>query len=477
MAENKAKLPKDASKELGYSGTLIFGGMITGEEYNNDLTGIRANRIYETMRRSDSTVRQALQIVKLPLLSTKWNVAPAKTFDDKIEEVAEEKQKFIYDQLFNGKVNFKNFIKSSLGCFDFGFSVFEKVLEAQQYEGQWMIGLAKLAHRKQRSIFQWETEDGEPGIYQMTGTQNASIPMDKLLVFSYDREGENYEGTSLLRYIYKDWDIKDKLVLINAMSLEKHGMGTPVITEKEGLTATPIDRQNAIAALSNMRANNKAYLELPQTLGVEMLDMKSGTVKEILPSINYHDGRIMTGVLARFMEIGGASGTGSQGLATDLSSIFMKAEEAMADEIVSIVNDLIKELCDLNYSDMSEGYPTLTYGAIADDDNAALATSIAALVTSGAMKPDIDLDNNLRERFRVPMMSEEVREHYYDALGDTVAEEASDDLPPKKTPPKDAPIAKAAEDAAGLKNEDDVQAAINEMRSNRNRLIASLSQG
>ena len=476
MAEDKTKLPKQASQEIGYSGTLIFGGIITGEEYNFDWTGVRRNRIVETMRRSDSTVHQALQIVKLPIISAKWGINAAKDGEDNISPEAEEKQRFIHAQLFGDGESgiFYKSLKDATTCFDFGFAVQEIVLESMQFEGQWRIGLSKLASRKQKSVYSWEIPGGKPGVTQMTGVDTAYIPMDKLLVFTHDKEGENHEGTSLLRYIYRDWDIKDKLVLINAMSLEKHGMGTPVIKERVGQTATPLDRQQAIAALTNMRANQKSYLEFPQTLDVEMLDMKAGSVKDILPSINYHDGRIMTGVLARFMEIGGASGTGSESLAKVLANMFLKAEEAVAKDIAAVYNGLIKKICDLNYSDMSEGYPTLSYGSIADDDNAELATAVGALVTAGAIRPDVDLDNNLRERYKLPVMTSELREHYYDAVP-TIPND-DDGLPPKKVDKKETVTEKEKKDS-GLEKEEDVKAALDELRTNRNRLIASLSQG
>lgn len=416
----KQDVPLDkttATEEKGFSGTLIFQGIITSEEYNRTLTGVSGYKTYDIMRRSDSTVRQALQIVKLPLLSATRNIEPARDKDGNVTPKAQKYADFAKQQLFERNIDFDQFMKEGLGCFDFGFSVFEKVFGADKFEGQTVIGLSKLASRKQTTIAAWVGENDTEGITQLTADGGkAYIPRIKLAVFTHDREGDNYEGIALLRSIYKDWDIKDKLVLVNAMALEKHGMGMPIVSERDDQTASPDDQAEAEAVLSNVRANEAAFMKIPKTMQVEMMDMKGNTTKEIIPTLNYHDGRIMAGVLARFMELGGSSGTGSQSLSTDLSSLFMKAEETAAKQFASVVNnDIIKQLIDLNFSDgESVGYPTLVFNDIADDDTVALSSSLANLANAGLLTPDMDLEENLRERYNVPEMSESTKKLYED---------------------------------------------------------------
>lgn len=403
-----------AVEERGVSGTLIYQGIITQEEYNRTLTGITGYKTYDVMRRSDSTVRQALQIVKLPLQSATRKIEPARDKDGNITPKAQKYADFIEDQLFN-KIDFDQFMKEGLGWYDFGFAVFEKVFKLDKFEGATVIGLDKIASRKQITITNWETQDGYEGVTQKTsGGTIVSIPRQKLVVFTFDKEGDNYEGISLLRSIYKDWDIKDNLVLVNAMALEKHGMGMPIVRERDDQTASPQDQAEAEAVLSNVRANEKSFMKIPKTMEVEMLDMKGSTTKEIIPTLNYHDGRIMAGVLARFMELGGSSGTGSQSLSTDLSSIFMKSEETAGKQFAAVIyNDIIKQLIDLNFSDgESVGYPKLTFNDIADDDTVALSTSLSNLSNAGLLTADADIEEDLRSRYNLPEMSEETRKMY-----------------------------------------------------------------
>lgn len=421
-AEPKPNAPLDkttAIEEQGRSGTTIFSGIITSEEYNTNLTGVKGNKIYEIMRRSDATVRQALQIVKLPIQSTTWDIEAYRDKDGNVSDKAQFVADFVKNQLLE-KINFDQAIKEALNCFDFGFALLEKVYEPVTYEGKVMIGLKKLASRKQVSIIRWETPDKEAGVTQQLSGKSVGIPRNKFALFTYDLEGENWEGISLLRSIYKDWDIKDKLTLVNAMALEKHGMGVPTVRERDNETASPNDQAEAERVLSNYRANEAAYMKIPKTMTVEFLDMKGNTTKEIIPTLNYHDGRIMAGVLARFMELGGAAGSGAQSLSKDLSSVFMKAEETFAKQFAAVIyEDIIKQLCDLNFSDMEKvGYPKLAFGAIGDDDTVALANSLNQLGTTNFITPDADLEDNLRARLRLPEMSKEKRDNYDKAVKD-----------------------------------------------------------
>lgn len=452
-----------ATEEKGLSGTTIFAGIITGEEYNANLTGVKGNKIYEIMRRSDSTVRQALQIVKLPIQSTTWDVEAFRDKEGNVSDKAQLVADFVKSQVLE-KINFDQFTKEALNCFDFGFSLFEKVYEPVKWNGQTYIGLQKLATRKQVSIIRWETPDHEAGVTQQVSGKTVGIPRNKFILFTYDLEGENYEGISLLRSIYKDWDIKDKLTLVNAMALEKHGMGVPTTRERDNETASPEDQAEAERVLSNYRANESAFMKIPKTMLVEFLDMKGNTTKEIIPTLNYHDGRIMAGVLARFMELGGSAGTGSQSLSTDLSSIFMKAEETFAKQFTAaIFEDLIKQLCDLNFSNMEAvGYPKLTFGAIGDDDTVALANSLNQLGTAGFITPDPDIEDNLRQRYRLPEMSKEMRDQYEKDIKEG-------GLPEKKT---DEVIQAARKKFFETK---DPQQAIKAAREFRNGLIEQLN--
>lgn len=416
MADNTPTLPKQSGTEIGRSGTIIQSGIITAEEYNQQLIGRGAMMKYDIMRRSDAGIRSTLQVCKLPILSTQWTISPAAQPDGTISPADQEIADFVNRELFKRNINFQGFLRQALTMFDFGFSVFEKVFELTEFNGKTRIGLQKIASRKQTTIYLWEMSDGQPGIVQQTVAARYDIPWDKLIVFTHDKEGDNHQGISLLRYVYKDWDIKDKLTIVNAIALEKMSVGVPVIKQdpaNPGSITNPTDEQAAEKALQEFRANEKGYLKAPPGMIIEMLDMKANTTKEILPTLNYLDSRIAKSVLAGFMEIGGSSGSGAKALAQDLTSLFMKSEEAVANVIKATVTEhLIHQLVDLNYSDLPNGYPELSYGTIGDEDLTVFSTAVNELMTAGALTADPELEDRIREIMRLPAMSDAAKKMF-----------------------------------------------------------------
>jgi len=406
MATDNTNTPttKGMGKEIGQSGTAIYKGIITLEEYNAKMRGKAGLRIMDTMRRSDATVRATLQVCKLPILSTKWYIRPAS--DD---EADQKHARHIERELFKRNVVWHDFLRECMSFFDFGHSVAEKVLELTDFEGEQLIGIKKIAFRKQTTIQQWELSDGKPGIKQLlyNGTM-VEIPMPKLIVFTHDKEGDNYEGVSLLRYAYKHWDIKDKLDRINAVALEKMAVGVPVI--KKPADADQADLIKAREAMRQFRANEEGYQEIPVGWELEMLDMKGNSTRDVIPSIQYHDRQITMSVLAQFLTLGASDASGSRAVSSDHSKLFMLSEEAVAKNIQQTIQDqLIKPLCDMNFSDMKNGYPTLEFARIGDEDLTVMADAVSKFIAVGALTPDPESEEYIRGVLHLPDMPEEIK--------------------------------------------------------------------
>ncbi len=74
MPKEVKKKPR-ITKELGSTGTLFFGGFISGEEYNTKLLGLAGLNIYDEMR-NDSQVAATLTAITLPIIQAVWKVIP-----------------------------------------------------------------------------------------------------------------------------------------------------------------------------------------------------------------------------------------------------------------------------------------------------------------------------------------------------------------------------------------------------------------
>lgn len=401
-------------KQLGSSGTQIFNGMITAEEYNRRLQGKNAIKMYDIMRRSEESVRAALQIVKLPLLSVERRIEPASDDPADIEIAA-----FVESQIFkNRNINFNKFAKEALTFFDFGHSVAEKTYQLIDYDGSPRIGLKQLGFRKQTSIYSWETIDKKPGITQqligdntIDGNNLVSIPREKIIVWTHDQEGDNYEGISLLRYAFKSWDMADKLGLVHAMGLEKMAIPTPVLGVPSSASEADVDQ--AVQDLQQYRANEKAFIKKPAGWELDKLDMSGQSLQEMLPALQHYERKILLSVLGQFLMLGMEGGSGSRATSEDHSKLFMQSEEAANKTFQDVVQEqLINQLVDINYSNLPNGYPQLKSASISDDDVQVLSDAVSKLKGAGILTPTYETEQHLRKTMRLPELPEDYKDDY-----------------------------------------------------------------
>jgi hypothetical protein len=389
--------------ELGDSGTRLLHGIIT-EEYNSQLQGIEGIKIFDEMRKSDGTVRAAILACTLPIRRAEWFVNPA-TDDQESKDIANFVEHALFDWLED--MSWDDVIRQALLSVSFGVMLFEKVYGTKDHEGKTYVTLKKLAPRLPKSILMWELTDGTFGIQQIRQDGIlAQIPGSKLLIFVNEREGDNWWGTSMLRAAYKHWYYKNNFYKIDAVAFERQGLGIPVISMPQGYTES--DEKKAATAMENLRANEAGYLVKPPGYTFEFANMGAHTTRDPNNSINHHNKEILQSVLAQFLELGQTkSNSGSRALSQDHSDLFLKALEAIANNLIAEINkNLIPELVDMNFDNVTV-YPVLDFGGIIKADVTALGTAYSQLVTAGAITPTDDDQQYLRASMGLPPRSQD----------------------------------------------------------------------
>lgn len=382
------KVPSEYGVEIGYTGTLLYRGIID-EEFNNDLHWPNAGEVYDRMRKGDSTAQAMLAAMKEPLESAKHYVQPASQ-DKEDLEIAD----FVAWNLFKRlKGGYKQFFRESLTFLDFGFSVFEICYGIDKGK----VIIDRLAPRLQKSILRWtigidENEqdwvDGHPtGITQgytghtddATGKQmQPTIPWDKLIVFSPNREGVNFEGVSVLRGAYKHWYYKDLLYKIQSISAERFGVGIPVAKHPTGIGAK--QKEKLTELVKNLRSNQQSYAVLDKNNELDILIPKGAPESDsIKAGIDHHDRKMYDSILAGFLNLSTGDG-GSNALSVDQSSFYLRGLQSRANFYCAMMNELIKYVVTLNYGER-EGYPELCIADIGFTD---------LVKTMGAIKNAID---------------------------------------------------------------------------------------
>jgi hypothetical protein len=462
IASSNQSVPKNLGKTFGESGTLIMGGIITGEEYNNRLRGKYALKMFDIMRKSEESVRAALQMVKLPLLNQTNSIQPA---DDSVK--SDFRKRFIERELFNRNVDYDKLKREGLTFADFGHSLCEVTYEMTRFEGVDLIGIKDIGFRKQTSIFKWETQTGLPGITQLLtapidgGNTLRDIIRQKLILWTNDQEGDNYEGISLLRYAFKSWDMADKLGLVHAMGLEKMAIPTPVLGVPAG--ADPQDEANAIAAIQQYRANEKSYIKKPVGWELTTFDLSGQSISELLPALEHYETKILLSVLGQFLMMGAKqSGSGSRATSQDHSKLFMLSEESFSRTFNgSVQHDLINTLEDLNFSDVNEtGYSKLKTSAVAEDDIQILSDALQKLQSASLITPTFETEQHLRTIAKMPKLPDDY-EADYEAKRQLSLNPPTPIIADPNAPPVDPQKAKDAK----------TKAAINAARQSQRQLI------
>lgn len=424
--------PEQLTQEQGGSGTFNFGGFIRGEDFNPEMDGQTAIKNLDEMRRGDSQVHAALEVVKLPIRTADYELDPSDPDDPQAEEIAE----FVQWCLFEGMTTtWDDLIRQALLMLDFGFMLFEKVwtlAEDGPYKDR--VILAKLAPRPPRTIWQWFTdEDGalisikqlavKAGTYQFL-----DIPAEKLVRFTFQQEGDNFTGISMLRSAYPHWLIKKNLYLIDAIRATRFGVGIPRAKLKPGYKPTVEDREALALMLQGMSSHQHAYLIEPEQVDVDIL-MPQGVQggAQLLPSIEHQNQQITRNILAQFLDMGGKASGGSRALGASAMDFFLNAIESIAEQICDVLNkQLIKELVDMNFT--VSKYPTLRPVGIQETDVKSLATAAQALAAAGLLTPDKKTENTFRNLLNLPEVAEDAQ-----AQGDLSA------LQPGQPPPPQAP--------------------------------------
>lgn len=393
----KPTLPK-LNAEIGDTGTYIWHGVIEPPDPNRDLVGHKGLLTFDRMRLGDASVRAALLACKLPILSANWRVDPASD-SPQDKEIAQ----FVEDQLHGMSRSWEEFLREALLHLDFGRYLFEIVYQLTP-DGR--IGLKKLAARQPKTIYAWEMSDGGNGVQQLTTKGGmVDIPIEKLIIFVNEKEGDNWEGISILRAAYKAWHMKETLEKIDAIAHERQSVGIPQI--KPSVNPSDAEKRVAIETAEGLRANAKGYAYIPAGWDMEFMDMKANTSRDPLESAQYHRFEILLSVLAAFLQLGSQKTGGSRALSQDLSDFFEMAVKHVATVgIAAPMNRyLIPRLVDLNYT--VEEYPKLVPDGIGSVDFAAITNSLTQMNQAKVLTPTLDIEQSLRRTMGLPEAPED----------------------------------------------------------------------
>jgi len=394
--------PRPPMDEMGATGTQVFGGLLTQQDYNLALTAPTLYDVYDKMR-NDGQVKAALNAIKWPLLNADWSIEAAS--DGAQDRMIAE---FVEDDLMNGMtVSWPDVLRQALLMLDYGSMPFEKVWRLGE-DG--LVHLKKLAPRMPKTVLFWLVDEtgGLAGIRQMapsatSGLKIVEIPVEKLLVFVNDLEGSNFRGVSILRSAYAHWYYKDGLYRVAAIAIEKRAMGIDVGT-LQGEARTEDNKEKFERSLMGLHAHEKGFmLEVEEQYKYRLETGTGGRLLDPLPLIEHHDLRVVRALLVEFLALGAGS-TGSLALSRDKTSYLLMALGGIGNYVCETVSKhLIRQWVDYNWPGVT-AYPRLRYARLEQRDLATFAEAVEKLTSSGALTADPTLEEESRSLLSLPRL-------------------------------------------------------------------------
>jgi hypothetical protein len=411
-ASDAGKMP--AHHPIGLPGTPIFGGFLRDfGEYNSQLEGLTAIRMYEKMRRSDAQVAATLLACELPIRAAHWDVLPASDAPED-REIA----RLVRENLFGGleyvspsgvKVSqcWDDVLRNALLMLAFGAAAHEEVYAVDGAR----VRLARLAPRLPITFYRWITDaDGETLLalnqygYRNASFESVEIPADRLAVFTFNQEGANFFGRSMLRPAYMHWYIKHQLYRIDAIAGERNGLGVPTI--EQGPNGSKEDREAAAKWVTQLAAHEKTGVSLPHGWTFSLKGVE-GNVRDLYNSIQHHNIEISRTALAFFMNLGlGPRAGGNRALGDSQTDFFFLAVQATADHLARTLNaTCIKRLVDFNWEGVRR-YPTLTVSNLRARSFDQVLDTLARLSQTGVMAPYPELAQYITRELGLPQPAE-----------------------------------------------------------------------
>lgn len=386
--------------EIGTPGTEIFAGYLS-EEYLRDLQGREWADKVDMMRRSDANIRMVLNAIKLPLKSSPWTVQ----VKEKTEEA--ELQKKLFEKILFEDLNksFTQLLGEILTCLDFGYSIFD-ITHTVKSDGELGTynGIKSLGYRSQRTIDRWNLNEARDlsTITQVAyGDEGGSYELDArfILYFAPEREGDNFEGISVLRACYGPWFRKNEFLKKLSIGIEKFAVPTAVLTVPEGTEGKP-EMAAAKKALSCYTSGATNYLILPEGFKLSFNNV-SVDVEKIRAAINAENQEMVNSILASFLLLG-QNGSGSLALSGTLSDFFSQTVQYIADHISEqFERKIFKPLIQMNFGHQKV-LVELKCDGLEHRANEAWANMVNGFISTGAIKADLDLEKNLREKLKLP---------------------------------------------------------------------------
>lgn len=391
-------------------------------QYNpSALVSRQGLRIFDRMR-NDDQIKAAMMLKKEAVLATPYTLEPPE--GEQEDAQMQETIDFIKWNFDNMQSTLYAALLDCLTALDYGYSISEKIYTIAETPWGDRITLDALKI-KAPHFFQFVADEyGElkelkqSRSYLGTPDPRISLPVNKFVIMTVQKEWGNWYGKSDLEAAYRPWVVKDNAYKWFAMFLERRGIPPIFLLYDSRMSPQTVEVLKDV--VKNMQANTAGIIPTMQNAkGDSTTDFWSPDAQST------RSGReVFTAAFKQFnTDIARALlMPGLLGITPDekegsyarskvqfdvflMTTTFLRA--FLADEIIQ--EQIIKPIVDLNYPGYGK-YPVFGWEPLTEEIRNDLLNTWAALVKAGAMITTPEDAAHIREELKFPESEESPEE-------------------------------------------------------------------
>jgi hypothetical protein len=401
MAEMRTGTEKGPDTEIGSmsgatSGWNTFGGG-DGIERVPELMWPNSVQAYHAMM-NDAQANSLMHGLLLPIRAYRWYIDENGANPNAVNRISDnynlpvgklsmgEEETFLRRRT-QRRFSFDKHLEDALRALQYGHYFFEQVGEILP-DNQWH--LRKLGIRPPRTITEINVaKDGSlDNIVQGFQYPNPiKISINRLVAYVWDREGADWTGRSILRPIYRNYIVKDRVLRVGAINIERAG-GIPFVEAPEGASAEQIRDLDNLAR--RFRVGEGAGAALPHGAQLKFASAANGD-----GAVAYlkQQNEEMARAFLQMVNMLGQTNSGSRALGDTFHDILRIAQFTIAKWFCDLFNEhVIEDDIDWNEGPDEEYAPLLRFDAGMQDPmagfNEKLAEDAADPGGSGLKAPD-----------------------------------------------------------------------------------------
>lgn len=361
---------------------------------------------FEEMREQSAKVGQVESAFRKPIEQARWELEPNGAPQHIVKVVSSDLRLPVKGQdgqvpRTTGRVSFDEHLSQALDAVFTGVTFFEQVYEPRGGRER----LRKLALRPNGTIRKIHTaEDGGlVGITQrgVNGGDDVFIPVDRLVVYSFQKTGASWEGRSVLRPAWKHYLEVHKLEALQSVVYQRNGMGHPVYEASE-LTDPQFREQEIEAgeAMARDVATGEADGNAVPAKAKLVFRGVEGTLPDISEGILYHNNQIALTVNATHLNLTGQGG--SYGLAETQLGEFVNNLQSTADWFAkTFTQHVIEDLVAATFPEYDGPTPMLQVPKV-QMNNAVNLAVVGDLAAKGVITKEPNFEGWVRSLLNIP---------------------------------------------------------------------------